>query len=69
MPASSRVMSDIADNRRNPNKRLAAWAACAATDSPALIERFAATGYDVRDKTREDVEAVLRCPPMRAGRG
>ncbi|MGX7706131.1 hypothetical protein [Methylobacterium sp. Gmos1] len=45
------------------NERLAAWAACTAEDSPALIERFEAMGYAVRGKSREEVEAVLRCPP------
>lgn len=68
-------MSDTPIPHRNPsaelqtmNERLAAWAACTAEDSPALIARFEAMGYAVRDKSREEVEAVLRCPPTRAGR-
>ncbi|AWN50544.1 hypothetical protein [Methylobacterium sp. 17Sr1-1] len=69
-------MSDTPTPPRNPsaelhtmNERLAAWAACTAEDSPALIERFEAMGYEVRGKSREAVEAVLRCPPTRTGRG
>ncbi|GJD61035.1 hypothetical protein [Methylobacterium frigidaeris] len=69
-------MSDTTAPHRNPsaelqtmNDRLAAWAACTAEDSPALIERFEAMGYEVRGKSREEVEAVLRCPPTRVGRG
>lgn len=49
------------------NERLAAWAACTAGDSPALVERFEAMGYAVRGKSREEAEAVLRCPPTRMG--
>ncbi|TGD98994.1 hypothetical protein [Methylobacterium nonmethylotrophicum] len=67
--------SDIPAPSRNPsaelrtmNDRLAAWAACTAEDSPALIERFEAMGYAVRGRSREEVEAVLRCAPTRAGR-
>ncbi len=66
--------SDTPAPTRNPsaelhtmNERLAAWAACTAEDSPALIERFEAMGYAVRGKSREEVEAALRCPPTRAG--
>ncbi len=69
-------MNEPSTPHRNPsaelhtmNERLAAWAACATEDSPALIERFEAMGYAVRGKTREEVEAVLRCPPERAVRG
>ncbi|KMO22572.1 hypothetical protein [Methylobacterium platani] len=67
-------MSDATVPHRNPsaelhtmNERLAAWAACAAEDSPALIARFEAMGYAVRGKTREEVEAALRGPPTRVG--
>ncbi|AWN45397.1 hypothetical protein DK419_02915 [Methylobacterium terrae] len=69
-------MSDTPLPHRNPsaelhtmNERLAAWAACTAEDSPTLIERLEAMGYAVRGKTREEVEAALRCPPTQAGRG
>ena len=69
-------MSDAPQPHRNPsvelhtmNDRLAAWAACTAEDSPSLIERLEAMGYAVRGKSREEVEAILRCPPTRAGQG
>ncbi|MGY2048123.1 hypothetical protein [Methylobacterium sp. JK268] len=45
--------------------RLAEWAACSAEESPSLIERFAAMGYDVHGKSREEVAEVLRHPPTR----
>jgi hypothetical protein len=70
------MTSDTPLPHRNPsaelqtmNERLAAWAACTAEDSPALIERFEAMGYAVRGKSREEVEAALRCPPERVSRG
>ncbi len=76
---SSRMAAPMTDTplpHRDPsaelhtmNERLAAWAACAAEDSPALIERFEAMGYAVRGKSREEVEAALRSPPERPGRG
>ncbi|KMO27590.1 hypothetical protein [Methylobacterium aquaticum] len=67
-------MTEITAPPRNPsaelhrmNECLAAWAACTAEDSPALIARFEAMGYAVQGKTREEIEAVLRSPPTRAG--
>ncbi|ACL58576.1 hypothetical protein [Methylobacterium nodulans] len=50
------------------NMWLAAWAAASAEESPSLIERFEAMGYEVRGKSRDEVAEVLRHPPTRAPR-
>jgi hypothetical protein len=50
------------------NARLAEWAACSAEESPSLVERFEAMGYEVRGKSREEIAEVLRHPPTRPAR-
>lgn len=48
------------------NARLSVWAACSASESPALIDQFEAMGYEVRGKSRDQVAEVLRHPPTRS---
>ena len=49
------------------NDLLAHWAARAATDSAALIDRFEALGYAVRGKSEDEIAEILRRPPERDG--
>ena len=48
------------------NDMMAAWAARSATDSPALIDRFEAMGYEVRGKSEDEIAGILHRPPTRS---
>ena len=50
------------------NDILAQWAARSATASAALIDRLEAMGYDVRDKSEDEIADVLHRPPTRPAR-
>ena len=52
-----------AERLASMNEMLAEWAACAAADSPSLIDRFEKMGYQVRGKSQEEVAEVLKHPP------
>ena len=58
-----------AERLEDTNALLAEWAACSAEESEPLVERLEALGYEVRGKSREEVEAALRNPPTRPKRG
>jgi hypothetical protein len=47
------------------NVLLAEWAACSAAQSAPLIDRLEAMGYDVKERSREDVVEILKHPPTR----
>ncbi|MCJ2061521.1 hypothetical protein MKK63_02185 [Methylobacterium sp. J-088] len=50
------------------NDVLAQWTARSATSSPALIDRLEAMGYDVRDKSEDEIAEILHRPPTRPAR-
>ncbi|MGX9983904.1 hypothetical protein [Methylobacterium fujisawaense] len=50
------------------NDLLAVWAARSAAESAALIERFEAMGYEVRDKSEDEIAEILHRAPTRAAR-
>jgi hypothetical protein len=50
------------------NALLAEWAACSVEDNGPLVDRLEALGYDVRDKSHDEVVAVLKEPPTRPAR-
>ena len=50
------------------NDILAEWAARSATSSAALIDRLEAMGYDVRDKSEDEIADILHRPPTRQAR-
>lgn len=47
------------------NVALAEWAACSASDSEQLIERFERMGYEVRGKSEDEIAEILKKPPTR----
>lgn len=47
------------------NVLMAEWAACKLENTPSLVERLEQMGYQVRGKSREAVEEVLKNPPSR----
>ena len=47
------------------NVLMAEWAACKLESTPSLVERLEQMGYQVRGKSREAVEEVLKNPPSR----
>ncbi|GJD59598.1 hypothetical protein [Methylobacterium dankookense] len=58
-----------AERLESTNALLAAWAASSIEESGPLIERLEALGYDLRGKSREEIEAALKAPPTRPARG
>lgn len=59
---------DLSEQLSKTNAALAEWAARSASESDALIERFERMGYEVRDKTVDEVTEILKKPPTRPAR-
>jgi ribosome-binding protein aMBF1 (putative translation factor) len=60
---------DLSERLSKTNAALAEWAARSACESDALIERFERMGYEVRDKSVDEITEVLKQPPTRPPRG
>ncbi|BAU89153.1 hypothetical protein MPPM_0548 [Methylorubrum populi] len=56
---------DLSEQLSKTNAALAEWAARSASESDALIERFERMGYEVRDKSVDEVTEILKKPPTR----
>ncbi|MBB5760460.1 hypothetical protein HNR01_000055 [Methylorubrum rhodesianum] len=60
---------DLPEQLSKTNIALAEWAARSASESDALIERFERMGYDVRDKSVDEVTEILKKPPTKPAQG
>ena len=51
------------------NALLAEWAARSADESEHLIARLEGMGYEVADKSEDEIAEILKKPPSRAASG